>query len=460
MKLFRITMILAIVLAAFGMTQTASATLYTYKSTLQIYNMEGDTANIVLVFYNQDGSQAASVSDTIPANDDKTYTTLAVPDGFDGSMVVSSDNQITAISNIRGTLGAVISDASYVAASVGSTSVQLPLLQKNNGAYLWNSWFNVQNVGSAPATVNVAYSDGTSAPAQTIAPGAAFRYDQSTEAHTPKVFAAVVSSGQPLAVTVVNEHGNGISAYSGFAGTSVYPVMPLVNYQPATNRGWTTGVQIMNTGGSSTNVTVAFTPVPGSGTACTETQTIAAGQSKTFALTAFASTVAGEDCVDGALFVGAGKVTVNSASMPLAVIVNQNRNKKVPASYFVGAYGGFDPAIASRTVIFPLIMSRNGAGLISTAFNIMNAGTSSTTVTCTFTGAPETATSPLLAPGDVWNQGQTFFFATWPYVGSAICTASGGDMKIIGVANEQATNTAAPYPNQDRFLVYEGTNAP
>jgi hypothetical protein len=230
--------------------------------------------------------------------------------------------------------------------------------------------------------------------------------------------------------------------------------MPLVNYQPATNRGWTTGIQIQNTSDTtSTDVTVSYTPSPGQGTACTETQTIPATQSRTFALSAFQGTVAGENCLNGVAFVGSAKVTGNTGNTDLTAIVNQQRNLKVPSSYFSGAYGGFDSSVATNQVIFPLIMDRNGAAQNFTGFNVMNVGASPTTVNCTFTGSGQTV-NQLVQPGAALNHVQGYFFSSVPYVGSGICTATGGDAKIIGVVNQTSIN----FNNQDRFLVYEGTN--
>jgi len=74
-------------------------------------------------------------------------------------------------------------------------------------------------------------------------------------------------------------------AYTGFMAGSPNPVMPLVN---ANNNGYVTGIQIQNIGTQPTDVTLSYTP-SAAGSACTETQTIPAGQSKTFALAAFAN---------------------------------------------------------------------------------------------------------------------------------------------------------------------------
>jgi hypothetical protein len=158
----------------------------------------------------------------------------------------------------------------------------LPLLMKNNSGYY--TWFNVQNAGSISATVFITYSDGTTTNAG-IAAGASHTFDQSTESHPgPATFSASATSSQPMVVAVMEENSSTLFAYSGVPSGSTNPVMPLIN---ANNSGYITGIQIQNTGGSSTDVTVSYTHST-VGTDCTETQTITSGQSKTFALAAFA----------------------------------------------------------------------------------------------------------------------------------------------------------------------------
>jgi hypothetical protein len=434
MKAFRVLLVLALVLVAFGAASGAKAQAFTYSSGFQVQNLEAEQAAITITFYNPDGSQAAQVNDTVAANGSKTYFPLdQVSDGFNGSVVISSDKQVAAIGNILGDGG--IAAASYSAATTGSNQVLIPLLMKDNSGY--NTWFNVQNTGASVASVSVAYSDGTNATAS-IQPGAAHTFNQSQESHTAKVFSAVVDSDQPIAATVIEESSTVMFAYSGFPSGTTNPVLPLIN---ANNAGYITGVQVQNAGAASSEVTVSYTASPGLGTDCTETQTIPAGQSKTFSLFAFSGAAydGTDTCVDGARFVGSAKVTTNSASAPLTVIVNQ-------LSAINGeAYNGF--AGGTETVVMPLIMDRNGG--FFTGFNVMNVGGASATVNCTFTGSSVTV-SGTLAPGQALNALQQGAIAD-KYVGSATCNAAGGE--IVAVVNQIGPATAA-----DQLLVYEGVN--
>jgi len=423
---------LLLVLVAFSV---ASAGKFAYLSGIQVQNLSSSAANVQLTYYNQDGSTdpGSPVSSTIPANGSVTFFPVGAAVGFNGSVVISADQPVAAISNILGDLGAAA--ASYVGASAGSTEVSLPLLFKNNSGF--DTWFNVQNTGTAAASVTATYSDGETATA-TILPGASHTFDQATETHAGAVFSGVVTSDQPVAVAVIQESADIMFAYTGFTSGTPNPVMPLIN---ANNSGYVTGVQIQNTGATATDVTVSYTAV--TGTDCTETKTIPANSSTTFALFAFSGTVAGEDCANApTTFIGSAQVTGNTAGNDLVAIVNQLGAANGEA------YGSFDASTATDTVVMPLIMDGNGGYF--TGFNVQNVGAAETTVTCTYTGSTHTDTDTL-APGEAMNALQLGALVDG-YVGSATCTASASG-SIIGVVNELGSSATA-----DQLLVYEAIN--
>ncbi len=450
MKSLRLLLILIIVVAAVGFTQnSARAGAFTYTSSINLQNLENADANITLHFYNQDGTENITpVQDTIGPLASKVYFPIPANTGFNGSVVIESSTQVASVSNISGNNYAA--NAAYVSSNQGFTKVLVPTLMKGNSGY--NSWFNVQNAGTGDATISITFSDGTSiTPASSIALGAAKTFDQATDglAH-PKVFSAIVEStnAQPLAVTVVVESTKIMTAYNGFGTTSKTPVIPLVN---ANNAGYQTGVQIQNSGTLPTDVTVTYTPSL-AGTACTETQTIPNGQSKTFALYPFAGTpLPGmtTNCAGGVRFVGSAKVTTNSANQDLVAQINQFKG-----TLNGEAYDGFDPASATSNVVLPLIMNANSG--YWTSINLMNVGAASATVTCTFTpyGAVTLPTlSTTLDPdeGISWLQNAGNQFGTTKYIGSATCTAPGTE--IVAIVNELGASTTA-----DQLLVYEGIN--
>lgn len=445
MKAFRILLVLALAMAFLGVgVKNAQAGQFSYSSSINLMNLEDAIAQITVTYYNQDGTVDKTVTDNIPNLAPKVYNPIGASDGFNGSVVISSDRQVASISNIEG--DNYKAAASYVAQSAGSLSVNIPLLMKNNNGY--NTWFNIQNTGTTNATVTVDYSEGTDPAAVTIAPGAAKTFDQALETHASKTFGAIVGSNQPIVATVIIENPTIMSAYNGFVTAgSTNPVIPLVNEN---NSGYKTGITFLNTGAVDSIITVSYKA--SNGTDCTETQTIPAKNKKTFALVAFTGTPGADittDCLSGVKFVGSGKVTGNSAGVTLVGAVNQFKG-----TINGGAYTAFDPAAATSKVILPLIMNANGG--FFTSINLMNVGTTQTTVTCTFANS-SLVNTVTLDPGKgkslLQNDAVTGFGST-KYVGSATCTASASG-KILAVVNELGAKTT-----QDQLLVYEGISLP
>jgi hypothetical protein len=434
----RLHLVLAIsLLVALAIPLTASAQIV-YNAGFQVQNLDtSNSATIQITFYKQDGDVAATVDDTVAAGGSNTYFPLdAVSEGFNGSVVISSDRDIRAITNVLG--NGLDYGASYGGFTAGATTVYVPLLMKENSGF--NTWFNVQNAGSSATTVSIAYSDGKNASCSNLEPGAACTLDQSTEAHAAGwVGSAIVTASEPIVVTVMEVGPTTLFAYGGFTGGSTDVAMPLIN---ANNSGYISGIQIQNMGSSSTNVTVSYTPSL-AGTACSETLTIPAGQSETFALFAFA-TGANSTCVAGATFIGSASISANSASQDLVAIVNQLNG---PANKGA-AYEGFDPTSATDSVVMPLIMDRNSNYF--TGFSVLNVGSAQTTVNCTFTGSTHTE-SATLDPGEAMTPLQNGVIADG-YVGSATCTAGSGG-QIVGIVNELNTVLTG-----DAFLVYSAFN--
>lgn len=400
-----------------------------YNTGFQVANLSDSTANITIQYVNQNGTTNATVNDTVSANSSNTYFPIGADAGFNGSVVISSDQPVAAIVNVLGDGFAF--GGSYESFSEGAQSVSLPLIMKGNFGF--DTWFNVQNTGTENAVVTVSYADTNNCTeTATIAPGAAATFNQATNNCIPNGYvgaATVTSVGAPVVASALQVGPTTLFAYNAFTGGSEDPVMPLVQ---GNNFGYFTGIQVQNVGNTSTNVTVSYAP-GSAGTACNQTETIAAGASATFL-----------DCASMSLptFIGGASVTTNSASQPLVAIVNQ---LNIPQGKGA-AYNAFDPADATDTVNFPLIM-RDNFGFF-TGFNIYNAGNASAAVACTFSGpgAPA-AVNANVAAGATLTAVQT---GTGPYVGSVTCTAAGGS--LVGVANQLGSSAG------DNLFAYSGFN--
>jgi hypothetical protein len=470
-KFVRLSIILSMLVVLLIGASSGSAALQTYNSGFQVQNLESAQAAITITFFDRNGTQALQVNDTVAANTSNTYFPLEnlggdpnndVPAGFDGSVVISSDKKVAAITNVLGSDGSdpLAFGASYSGFTGGSPSASLPLLMKGNFGF--NTWFSVQNVGSADTNVTVTYDDGVVAGPTLVKPGAAAKFEQVNETHAAGWVgsATVSSSAGDIAISSLEVGPTTLFAYNGFGAGATNPVMPLVQEN---SFGYVTGVQVQNLGSAASDVTIAYTPGPGQpGSACEETRTVQPGKSASFALyvfTTFAdinpSSLKSENCTAGQTFVGSAKVTGNTGAVPLVAIVNQLNSGANKGA----AYNAFDPAGGTEEVVFPLIMDRNYGYF--TGFNVVNVGSAAiakASLVCTVTGKdgvgnPVTQTfSPPsdLAPGSGWNQVNLNTLANG-FVGSASCKATGASM--VGSVNEVNVGGAG-----DAFLVYEGTN--
>jgi hypothetical protein len=419
----------------------------TYTTGFQVQNLSSDDADIVIRYFNQDGTQPISdVSDTVPGMGSKTYYPVHPSEPFNGSVVVESTQPIVAIAN---TLG----DNPQYAASTesfaeGADAVNLPLIMRGNSGYY--TWFNVQNAGTDTATVTVEYiagSDGNdyTAPTVDIEPGAAATFDQHDLADLGSKFigSAIVTSDEPIVATVmqVGETYKNMMGYNGFTEGSTKVSMPLIM---SNNSGYWTGYQVQNVGGAATTVTIEYgTNLVGSFQPANDSTTLAADESYTFL----------QNTGQFETQVYVGSATITSSSEPVVAIVNQLNLEGIPLGT---AYNGFNPDGATANVSAPLIMANNSG--YYTGIQVMNVGTSATDITVTygpntvgtFQPVPETAT---LQPGNSYNSIQNYgaWTGNW-YVGSLAVEASSGGQVVMIV------NQLWPEAAGDQFMTYDGFN--
>lgn len=446
--------VLLTLLMVMALASLASAGPSVYSSSIQIQNLsDTEAANINIAFYTASGTEI-TVSDTVAAGSSNTYFPLPsqVPAGFSGSAVISSSKPVAAIVNVVG--DGFNFGASYGGFSAGASSVSLPLIMKGNSGF--DTWFHVQNAGSDSVNVTVAFANTACTQTASIPRGAAAKFDQATNTCLPTryVGAATVTAttaGGQIVATAMQVGATTLFAYNGFAGGgSTNVVMPLVN---ANNAGYITGIQIQNVGSAATDVTLSYAPAA-AGAACTETKTIPANESRTFALYAFNTGTDPQpgtnNCAKGARFVGSASVTDNSASQSLVGVVNQLNLAAAKGS----AYNAFNPAQATATAVAPLIMDRNSG--FFTGMNVMNVGTSATTVTCRYVKSSDgsvtlTDTSASLAPNTAFNVLHNNLLGN-RWVGSVTCTANAAGGLLIGQVNELGAGAG------DNLFTYEMFN--
>lgn len=469
----RLLFVAALSVALVLLVGLATASAQVYNSGIQIYNLSSSQANIVVTFYNQDGSVAASPGYVVDADGSITLWPLDVADGFKGSVVIYSDQPVRAIANEHVTGGAGLPiNASYESFTEGANQVNLPLIMRNNPTSRpMNTWFHVQNAGSTDANVQVDYYPlpGIGSPDTefaTIKPGASATFDQATNSNlgTRFVGSAVVSStnGVPI-VAAVNSERSGVDdvlmAYKGFVegyGSDTV-CLPLIMSNNGAAKLWT-AFQVQNTGTVPTTITVNYGPnIAGAWNPGPDVQTdVGPGESANFM---------NDNTIwsGGNRYVGGATVT-SSNGQPLVAMVNQAGVKN--GAFWGASYTGIDPSAATSRIILPLIMSCNpNCTRLWTGFNVQNVhSTISTTITVSFLpspgyGAKTDEVALDVGPGESANfmQGEGAS-ANWDgsrWIGSAVITAS-GDAPIVAIVNESwKVATAA---DGDRLLTYVGFN--
>ena len=470
-KLFFIvllSLLLAMLIPASGLAQGG----LTYTSGVQVVNLDTSTATIKLIYYNQDGTEAANVDDTIAGSSSKTYFPIGAPAGFNGSLVISADRPIAAIANT------ITPDFTYGAAttsfSAGNTTFSLPLVMCNNSGF--DTWFNVQNAGGSNANITIDYlpgSDGTAdSETDTITPGASHTFDQSTgsstvncgtlaDAGTGKfIGGAVITSDQPVVATVMQVSTSGfdvLMGYNGFASGSSEISLPLIM---ANNNSFYTGVQVQNTGTAQTTVTLEYASnTAGSFTPTDDTCVLDPGESCTKIQNSGQWT---------GQYIGAATVT-QTGSEPLVAIVNQvSTGPAAGLGPYGTAYEGFDPSVATSNASAPLVMANNSG--YYTGIQTQNVG-GGDACAITIDYGPNTASGGTFNPvnesftldvgesktiiqngAPAGNGGSNNWTGVGAYIGSAQISASGCD--IVAIVNEVSLISG------DNFFSYDAFNTP
>jgi hypothetical protein len=435
------TLLLVLVLTVAASAQGPSS----YTTGFQVKNLsDTDAANINITYYNPDGTVDTTVPDTIDAGGAADYFPLPTTAGFNGSVVISSDQAVAAIVNVLGDDGA-FGGAAYGSFSGGSGTAFVP--QVLSDFFGISTFFNVQNTGAANATVSVEYTtnNGTCSEADVvIAPGAAHTFSQDSDDTSLACLAAgsvgsatVSSTDGEVAVAVVTIDADSLLAYNAFSTTgSTTALAPIISQNFFNSR---TGLSVQNTTGTNASVTVNYSHSNGfPGADCSESKMVPANGSALFGdSTFFDSTPA---CDAGSGWVGAAEIV---SDQNVVVIINSVTTGTANGA----AYSAFDPATGTTTVAFPQIID-NLFGIF-TGTSVTNAGSADTTISCAFADSTYTV-SGLVAPGQSLTDTQLNKIAPG-YLGSATCTSTGEP--IVGVLTTLTQGSTA-----DALLYSEAFN--
>ena len=435
-----------------------------YESTVSVTNVSDTTGTITLTFYNPDGSTAGEQTESIDPLETLYFETFPVSSGFEGSMVISSSVPLASSSTIIGSDTSIMNYASYVGVSAGASDLYIPLLMKEN--YGFNTYFSVQNTGSADVDVSITYSDSTSADITDLAPGAAEIIDNQSETHSEQKFSAILEADGPIAVAVVQwsdgSYGEDLYSYNGYPsiqGTE-FPVIPMVNQN---NYGFWTSIPIQNLGTVDTTVTLTYYPTK-EGAQCSETLLVPAGGLAEFGAYAFVfpDQTPGCDCAFGETFVGNAVVTENTAGQPLIGLSNQSTTI-LEGYQKAGALMATNSTLATSTVVFPEAYQWFGADNWWSSITIVNTSGSELPigdVSCRGIGQAEGSpvdiswsNTDAIADQEGWIIDMYWDWGPMPegFMGGIICESTSGE--ILGTVN----NLGHTAPDLlDFYTLYEG----
>lgn len=447
----------------------------TWVSGVSILNPNPTAAQVTLDFYSADTAGAVySFSDTIPANSQKTWyipSLTGVPDGFLGSVVVSSDQLVQAIVNtqVPTTGTGTTSNPNRVGTSsaVNTPAPQMYAPQVMREYYGWNSYLAVQNAGSSSAPVTVEIYDSTGALVDTevvtIPAGSMhlFRQADNTALGSSFVGSAKITSAENIAV-VCNFYNASTDyttaqfhSYNGFPGgaTTLYVprlVKDYYNYQ--------SGLKVQNVGSANTTVTVTY--YFGGATYTQTSPTIGPNQ-------AWGPYLGAESQLPGTMagLSGSGSAIITSSGgVPIVAIINED-NRVDPAGRGI-TYNAFLSGEETNTAVFPQVTSKYYG--YSSGLQIQNVGTTGTatlSVTYSMSGRSDvTLTGISVAEGASWSMFTPSVddinaaFNDTDFNGSAVVTAN---KPIVGIANLSFRADVDPRYGVnygDSFTTYNGFN--
>ena len=172
---------------------------YGYVSSIQVQNVGTVSTNITVTYSDGIVKTASSVG---PNSSAMFYQpTEGHLSGFNGSAIVTSSaaNVVAVVAQLSS-----VKASNYNAASGGSMQIVAPALFKSY--YGYDTALTVQNVGTVATNISVSYSDGLSASATNVQPGAKAEFYTFLEAHVaPWGGAATVTSSAAPIMGVVNE---------------------------------------------------------------------------------------------------------------------------------------------------------------------------------------------------------------------------------------------------------------
>jgi len=369
-SLFRVAIVVAAMILLLSIVSAASAALNTG---IDVVNLSGTAGAVVIEFFDDTGASAGSVSDTVPAFGGVNFyipnTSLQTGQY---SAVVSADVPIAATVGL--TDGSQKLGDNYLGTDQPNTDLGFPLIYRNFGG--WNSQLVIQNASSSDATVNIEmFKNGSTTPDATdsalIKPFSYHVFDMSAYSSFGNDFGgATVSGNQALAGTAIHvrDKGTGPAAkaqmsYRAFAPNQIGQTVQLPLFYKNFSK-FQTGINVVNNGGSPTDVTVTYTSSNGvvGGPWVASKLNLQPGEMYTFYDPA--------SVPDGDY----GSAVVTSSASDIGVVASSSRTDSAGNNQSF-AYEGAIASSATSCVALPTVQNRTSW---KSGINILNLGSATT----------------------------------------------------------------------------------
>ncbi len=448
MKRNKIVSLIALTLIMSLLVLASVSAQGTWTTGIDIQNLSSASGNVIVTFYDSAGNSAGSVSDSISSFGGLNVYVPNIPDSTlpagEYSAIVSSDTPVAATTSLQNydLGGADI----YLGTDVPATDITFPLVYRNHTSGKWNTELVIQNTGDSPQLVNLSlFTSGSSTASATdsatIPAKASHTFDISESKYAafgPFGSAKVTSSSELLAgiAMAIRNPGTGVAnvietSYRAFGAANQGQdiVAPLVykNFN-----GWTSGVNIVNTGNTPTVVDITYKNANPAvtGGPWTDSVSIPANAMGVFFTPSNATGLPNN-------FYGSAKITSNTNDV-LVVVASQRY--PVTGAQGVAYEGSLDDGTATACVSAPIVQNRSSW---KTGINILNLGTSPATVAISYAssaaGIPDAADTYTIAAGSPATVYMPSDGATLSgFYGAADIKSTNGQPLLVNIANSRA----------------------
>lgn len=335
---------------------------------LHIMNISVSTAMAILYLYSSDGNSYPFNLGTIPAGGSASYdlSTYALPEAFQGSAEIASDQPILIVANISSINNTSL--LSYAGITQPNTQSIMPRVVRD--WYGWDSIIWVQNAGTSDADVTIEFhpveGGSSSTTYDTIPPNVSRGYQPELLGDN---FSGWASIGSDVPIVAIVEESNGYysAAYNGYSDItlSTFDTTLSVNqlFSPLQIKGtgsWTTGFRIVNPNSLESMLVNTFYNLDGSLAGSIIPPAIPAGSARDFTLLAEPSLPDGFD----------GDVVISSDQLIYLVSTLQNFNYSDRDTHALNSI--IQPSLS---IFMPRVVINDAEG-VDTELSVQNANSS------------------------------------------------------------------------------------